>query len=191
MNDTAIKHCPFCPLEIETTVTVREGSTFRWRVAECDQCGARSGEVRMQTLGDGTVEEWYEQGDIKAIEVWNTRPAESLTHWLVYGERGVSSNTIVSYLMGSPPAPPGFHDHPYDPADLRRCLLLLEQVPDLMQIFPRMATCSPVWAALVKQWSELRALLDQEVPDWREPNVYGKAPLTRKLMKDIISEASK
>ena len=72
MSDTP-KPCPFCG---ERNVFVREGSTFRWKVAECAQCGARSGEARAQTLGDGDPAEWTAQGIKAAIKEWNTRATE-------------------------------------------------------------------------------------------------------------------
>lgn len=62
--------CPFCG---STEVSVIEGSTFRWMVAQCDGCGAQAGEVRVQTLGDGAKEEWLAQGRIDAIAEWNKR----------------------------------------------------------------------------------------------------------------------
>ena len=41
--------------------------------AECAECGARCGETRIQTLGEGTRDEWMQQAQQDAIEVWNTR----------------------------------------------------------------------------------------------------------------------
>ena len=62
--------CPFCG---ETGVTVKEGSTFRWLVAECDNCGARCTQVRKQTLGEGTPADWQKAGEAAAIIEWNSR----------------------------------------------------------------------------------------------------------------------
>lgn len=70
-------HCPFCG---HTDVQVVEGSTFRWRVAACENCGARAGEVRIQTLGEGTLEQWEIAARESALVEWNTRfvvPADS------------------------------------------------------------------------------------------------------------------
>ena len=56
---TEVKPCPFCGT---ADVTVQPGSTFRWWVAACSSCGAQSGEVRVQTMGDGTPAEcspWF------------------------------------------------------------------------------------------------------------------------------------
>lgn len=70
VNRPAVKPCPFCG---ETRVGVVEGSTFRWRLAECGGCGARAEEVRIRTMGEGTPQEWEEQARQEAIAAWNTR----------------------------------------------------------------------------------------------------------------------
>lgn len=62
--------CPFCG---STLFRVCEGSTFRWRVATCVDCGAQAGEVRVQTLGEGTRDEWEEAAEEAAIKEWNRR----------------------------------------------------------------------------------------------------------------------
>ncbi|MBG6085850.1 hypothetical protein [Zhihengliuella flava] len=99
-----------------------------------------------------------------------------LERWLNYGERGVSSNAIVQYLVhGKVPA--GFND-PADPSDFRRCELLLTAVPSLRQQFHRMAEVSPRWAALVERWGEIAALVEEEYPTGRGPRAYA-------LMRDL------
>lgn len=70
MDTQAPLPCPFCG---EIGVTVRVGSTFRWLVAECDNCGATCGEVRVQTTGDGTPAERIKAATPAAIAAWNTR----------------------------------------------------------------------------------------------------------------------
>jgi hypothetical protein len=65
-----IKPCPFCG---HVGLDFHEGSTFRWLIAECSRCGATCGETRVQTLGEGTKDEWMQQAQHYAIEVWNTR----------------------------------------------------------------------------------------------------------------------
>lgn len=61
--------CPFCG---ESDVHMHEGSTFRWRIISCAQCGATGGEVRADTL-----EKDHEKREadvyIKAVEEWNRR----------------------------------------------------------------------------------------------------------------------
>ena len=64
--------CPFCG---HIGLNFDEGSTFRWMVASCGGCGATRGDVRVQTLGEGTKEQWWEAAKIDAIEDWNQRAA--------------------------------------------------------------------------------------------------------------------
>ena len=58
--------CPFCG---HVGVNVHEASTFRWLVAECNNCGAQCGEVRRDTRKISTEAENKEI----AITEWNTR----------------------------------------------------------------------------------------------------------------------
>jgi hypothetical protein len=62
--------CPFCGYG---DIAVCEGSTFRWLVAYCDECGACAGEVRKQTTPPGTPEQWLAEGTRRAIDEWNKR----------------------------------------------------------------------------------------------------------------------
>jgi len=66
----SIKPCPFCG---HVGLDFIEGSTFRWLLAECGGCGATCGEVRVQTSGNGTKDEWMQQAQKDAIDAWNTR----------------------------------------------------------------------------------------------------------------------
>lgn len=65
--------CPFCGHQ--GTLQFSEGSTFRWIVGSCSGCGATRGETRVQTLGDGTQEEWMAAAKVGAIKSWNERAA--------------------------------------------------------------------------------------------------------------------
>ena len=64
--------CPFCGC---TTITVAEGSTFRWAVGECDNCGATCGEVRVNTIQKRNEDEIRDA----VIEEWNKRHNVELT----------------------------------------------------------------------------------------------------------------
>ena len=68
--DCRVMPCPFCGSD---SISFREGSTFRWMQMECDECGATCGEVRVQTLGPGTVTEWNAKAEADAMAAWNTR----------------------------------------------------------------------------------------------------------------------
>ena len=69
-----LKPCPFCG---GVGVSVNEGSTFRWRYATCDECGAQAPEVRIQTLGGGTRDEWETIAKADAIDEWNRRAQDA------------------------------------------------------------------------------------------------------------------
>lgn len=106
--------------------------------------------------------------------------------WLANGERGISSETIFTHLTGINALRDWGGDHPHDPADLRRCRLLLDQCPALQAELPRMAGVSAVWGSLVQHWDELCALMDEEIPNWRAPKRGALAPRTYARMKEII-----
>jgi hypothetical protein len=115
---------------------------------------------------------------------------DSLVRWLASGQRGISSNTMVTHLTGIDAMGQwSRRDHPHDPDDLHRCRLLLEEVTYLQLMLPRMATCSPAWAALVEHWQELCDLMDKEAPHWKDG--HGSAPKTYARMRELIEGARK
>lgn len=107
--------------------------------------------------------------------------SEDAQKWLAMGQRGISSETIFSHLSGLK-----INDRestPADPDDLKRCRLLLKEVPEFVPLFPKMAEVSYQWKMLVERWDELCALFDSECPEWW----HGRwnAPKTYRMMKDI------
>lgn len=116
-------------------------------------------------------------------------PIETFTMWLAQGERGISSETIVSRLTGIPLNQFSTHNYPHDPDDFRRCELLLRAVPLARLHLPAMEDVSPQWARLVGAWDELVALMESEVPDvftTRYPR--GSAPKTYRRMRQLIEQ---
>jgi len=61
--------CPFCGGQ---SVSVKEGSTFRWLYATCNECGAQAGEVRINTLS-GNRGQAMREATQDAIAEWNKR----------------------------------------------------------------------------------------------------------------------
>lgn len=111
--------------------------------------------------------------------------SEAAIHWLANGERGLSSETIFETLTGIDCKRDiwggGRKDYPLDPDDLRRCVRLLQRVPELAPRIGEMRAVSPVWARLVAAWDELTALLEREAPGNR-----GCAPKCYARMREII-----
>lgn len=109
--------------------------------------------------------------------------SEAANNWLATGERGTSSDTIFSHLTGINVMGKWGMRTPSDPADLMRCRKLLAAVPEFRERFKEMATVSPLWASLVKEWDALCALMDEEAPDWNKGR--GSAPKTYQRMKQL------
>lgn len=111
--------------------------------------------------------------------------------WLGSGERGMSSEAMFSHLLGveiEGREGQRLTAHPLDPADLRRCRLLLEAVPHLNKDLSRMAELSPQWAALIARWDEICDHIDRESPKWRER--CGSAPTAYDLMQEALATSS-
>lgn len=69
-QQTEVMPCPFCGAH---DVAVTEGETFRWRLVICNCCGARGPDVRIQTAGSGTKEDWERNAYAGAMAEWNKR----------------------------------------------------------------------------------------------------------------------
>ncbi len=80
-----------------------------------------------------------------------------LIRWLLDRDTGSSSKAIASVLSGNGGKNAG-HSYPSDGDDLGRCLRLLEVIPEWKPRLKEMATLSPQWAALIRNWDELTVL---------------------------------
>ena len=113
-------------------------------------------------------------------------PLGYFTNWLASGERGLSSEAIVSHLTGMPVGrDPRPHSYPLDPSDFRRCQLLLTTHPLAAASFGRMREVSPQWHRLVDAWDEIHAVIEVEVPGYVSSN-RGSAPKAFQLMRSVI-----
>lgn len=110
--------------------------------------------------------------------------SDAAIQWLANGERGNSSETIFTHLTGVNANRGSRNSHPLDPADLRRCRLLLEQVPALEPEFRKRMGRLKNWKALVVDWDNLCKIMDEETPNWREGS--GRASKTYALMKSLV-----
>lgn len=127
--------------------------------------------------------------DLSAHSVPAPRVSMAALNWLAHGARGISSNTIFSHLTGIDALHGSPASHPHDPADFRRCRLLLDQVPELQVKFAGMASVSGVWRELVGAWGELCAIMDDESPRWRDGE--GRGVRLNERMRELISAGHK
>lgn len=118
-----------------------------------------------------------------------TIPLDHFKTWLAFGERGISSEAIVSKLTGySVGGSRWSSTYPRDPADFRRCQLLLNSVPLAQIAFPAMRSVSPEWARLVDSWDEIHEAIESEVPDYLGRWASGSASAGYRLMRRVIDD---
>jgi hypothetical protein len=100
--------------------------------------------------------------------------------WLAGGDSGMSSEAIVHHMLGME----SDGSYPYDPADLGRCLRMLELFPEWKPRITEMAVYSKAWKSLADRWDSLAAMMADEVGiDWSKGR---SAPRTYKAMKSAI-----
>lgn len=102
---------------------------------------------------------------------------ERIAAWRSHGERGLSSDSIaVTTLSGGATAP--YHP-PIDSGDLRRCLLLLEEVPEGYERGVLvLAQYSDDWRALAEIWDLLSQTLRWELGGDLELRGWSVTPQT-------------
>ncbi len=77
--------------------------------------------------------------------------------WMMAGDTGVSSKTIMHVMEGT--KPPSFGaDVPYDSSDFGRCHRLLEAFPSYRVRLAEMVHHYKEWGPLVREWDRLTAL---------------------------------
>jgi len=104
---------------------------------------------------------------------------DKVLNWLGTGRVGSSSKamalTAVNIICDK--------NHPCDPSDFNRCLLLLDEIPEIREHFDNISAISVVWSGLISRWDEVEKCFTEEVGlDWSKGT---SAPKTYKLMKDI------
>lgn len=111
--------------------------------------------------------------------------ADRAEEWLNSYDTGASSKAIFHYMTlgikdGSTPS---------DPADLARCLRLLDRFPEWKPRIQEMATVSDNWSTLMEHWDTIVASFVEEAG----PEGYGygrrwSAPKTYDMMHDVFYE---
>lgn len=103
-----------------------------------------------------------------------------LAVWFAAGDTGISSETMALWLSARVGNDRWGRSTPSDPADLGRCLRLLEAIPEWKPRMVEMVECSPQWAHMMTYWDEIAASMADEVGiDWSKAQ---SAPLTYDLM---------
>ena len=104
---------------------------------------------------------------------------DKILNWFGTGRVGASSKAMALASIGAS----NDGSHPHDPADFNRCLLLLEQVPEIRNHMEKIAAINDSWAKLVARWDDVeQSFLDEVGFDWSKAS---SAPKTYKLMKEV------
>ena len=104
----------------------------------------------------------------------------TLIEWFVNGETGMSSQTLALWLSEGKRA--DRLAFPYDPSDFKRCLLLLDAVPELRKNLATLPALSREWAAIYQNWEVLETTLREELATGRQ------APRTYGLLKQVLEQ---
>jgi hypothetical protein len=97
---------------------------------------------------------------------------EKIIFWLMNGETGISSKTMVE-VMTDRPCLSGFRrDHPCDPDDFNRCYKLLEMIPELKPMLPKMRSASKAWSNLIDNWDKLTEMLEEQLRTHKDNGMY-------------------
>jgi hypothetical protein len=132
-------------------------------------------------------------GDAEMVSLLASHPrfSEAARRWLSYGEVGASSAAMFWGCTGHIPrgAKVNVKDPawPLDPADLRRCLALVESVPECAAGPESMRGKSEAWTRLADAWPSLLESIAAEVPEWRSGK-GGNAPKTYEMMKRALGD---
>jgi hypothetical protein len=105
--------------------------------------------------------------------------------WLFGGDTGLSSKAILMAALGIRSTEPRI-DYPLDPADLGRCLRMLDLMPWAFHGVDELAMLSKRWCALRTHWDELRICFENEVGiAWEKGSSARK---TFRMMQRILGE---
>lgn len=106
--------------------------------------------------------------------------------WIRDGRTGLSSRAIHDHMLGLEGG--RGYSYPRDPADLNRCLLLLDLIPEWKLRMPEMAQRNEEWAGLVARWDEIvQCFLDEVGLDWSKGRKL-PASKTYAMMKKALGE---
>ena len=107
--------------------------------------------------------------------------AMKVLKWQFTGDVGISSATLASIACGLKKNIYGHHfDAPHDAADFRRCVALVEQIPEIRDSFDKVAKRVPSFKGILNEWDSLVALLKSEM------KIHGnKAPETYRRIIEL------
>ena len=115
-----------------------------------------------------------ERGNVgldELLELNYEEPRMTPLEWMMSGDTGTSSKTILSVMEGIQIERP---DVPHDPADFGRCHRLLEAFPVYRYRMNEVAEKYPAWVGLVREWDKLTDMYvaSKASGQWEAPSLY-------------------
>jgi len=111
-----------------------------------------------------------------------------ILQWLATGETGVSSRAIAFQMCGIEKENL-FYTYPFDPDDFKRCLKLINLIPEIRPRLDEMRPISIEWDAIIEHWREVEDCFMGEVSEWLKNDYSKKAHKTFELMRKIYYDA--
>lgn len=158
-------------MDTPTNVPVDKWAAFI-NAMHCPHCGAG---VEKLLLGMGLRED-----EDRALRIQGSEH-ERAVNWYQRAETGSSSISIFRFFIADHRQDPAY---PYDLDDLRRCLWLLEHVPEWKTRISELAVLSSTWARLAPEWNRLTNLFREE-----SPHLNQDAPRARDLLNSLTNPA--
>jgi len=83
--------------------------------------------------------------------------------WLMGGDTGISSKTILSAMTGTPMTGGFGPDIPGDGVDFGRCYRLLKLFPEWRANLSKVSDAYPQWTPLVREWDSLEKAYEEDL----------------------------
>lgn len=90
--------------------------------------------------------------------------SESALNWLKNGEKGVSSETMFGAITGIEIQSRG--SHPHDPDDFKRCMKLINAIPEWNNELHKVAALSDTWKNIIDNWETLCLMMEDTLKEW-------------------------
>ncbi|RGE41344.1 hypothetical protein DZC30_18725 [Comamonas testosteroni] len=125
------------------------------------------------TLAAGTAQALYDlrqrlkPSAVERQKMVTPSLSEEANVWLSQGRRSLATDSVFQFLTETPLIHGrmmlGYPYHPKTVEDMKKCLQLLEAVPDLRTPFTsKMASASRPWEKLTSRWAELASKVSRE-----------------------------
>lgn len=114
-----------------------------------------------------------------------------IAEWMVSGDTGSSSKSIMLWLSAKQADKTWGADVPRDAWDLGRCIRLLDRIPEWRARMPEMAEAGGLWPTVARRWTELERVFSE---DWagqpsRDSGFLPDCSRTNALLSEVLAEA--